>query len=91
MYINKAHEEQPDFPSAERFNYLLDVLNNGSGTTEETIKHIETKYNDQERYDEFFIFLIPLTHCHRVTILCVVSLISFKSVHLVNSSTMLIA
>ncbi|KAK1396156.1 zinc finger CCCH domain-containing protein 18-like [Heracleum sosnowskyi] len=48
MKLSEAHEEQPDFPSAERFNYLLDVLNNGSGTTEETIKHIETKYNDQE-------------------------------------------
>lgn len=53
MYIYEEHEEQQELPSAGRFNYLLDVLNNGSGTTEETIRNIETKFNDQERYSEF--------------------------------------
>ncbi|KAI3769558.1 hypothetical protein L6452_00667 [Arctium lappa] len=39
-----SHAQQMDFPSAERFNYLLDVLNN----REETIRQINTKYNEQE-------------------------------------------
>lgn len=39
-----SHAQQMDFPSAERFNYLLDVLNN----REETIRKINTKYNEQE-------------------------------------------
>lgn len=43
-----ARGEQAEFPSAERFNYLLDVLNNGS-TSEDNVRHISTHYNDQER------------------------------------------
>ncbi|XP_017245134.1 zinc finger CCCH domain-containing protein 18 isoform X2 [Daucus carota subsp. sativus] len=48
MKLSEAHEDQSDLPSTEGFNYLLDVLNNGSGTSEETIRCIETKYNDHE-------------------------------------------
>ncbi|KAM7492403.1 hypothetical protein LguiA_035324 [Lonicera macranthoides] len=44
---SEAHAEQTEFPSAERFNYLLDVLNNGS-TSDDKVRHINTKYNDQE-------------------------------------------
>ncbi|KAL0001500.1 hypothetical protein SO802_015281 [Lithocarpus litseifolius] len=43
----KLSEEQAEFPSAERFNYLLDVLNNGS-TSEDKVRHINTNYNDQD-------------------------------------------
>ncbi|XP_037496501.1 zinc finger CCCH domain-containing protein 18 isoform X3 [Jatropha curcas] len=43
----KFSEEQAEFPSAERFNYLLDVLNNGS-SSEEKLRHISTNYNDQD-------------------------------------------
>lgn len=50
-----AHVEQMEFPSAERFNYLLDVLNNGS-TSDDKVRHINTKYNDQERCVNFSIF-----------------------------------
>ncbi|XVE72544.1 hypothetical protein DITRI_Ditri11bG0047000 [Diplodiscus trichospermus] len=42
-----ACAEQADFPSAERFNYLLDVLNTGS-TSEEKVGHIGTTYSDQD-------------------------------------------
>ncbi|XP_022771675.1 zinc finger CCCH domain-containing protein 18-like isoform X2 [Durio zibethinus] len=42
-----AYAEQADFPSAERFNYLLDVLNTGS-TSEEKARHISTNYSDQD-------------------------------------------
>ncbi|KAK9284949.1 hypothetical protein L1049_024131 [Liquidambar formosana] len=48
LRLSEAHAvEQADFPSAERFNYLLDVLNNGS-TSEDKVRHISTNYNDQE-------------------------------------------
>ncbi|MBA0617860.1 hypothetical protein Godav_027274 [Gossypium davidsonii] len=40
-------DQAVDFPTAERFNYLLDVLNTGS-TSEEKVKHISTNYNDQD-------------------------------------------
>uniref|UniRef100_A0A2P2JL63 Zinc finger CCCH domain-containing protein 18 isoform X4 n=1 Tax=Rhizophora mucronata TaxID=61149 RepID=A0A2P2JL63_RHIMU len=43
----KFSEDQGDFPSAERFNYLLDVLNNGS-TSEDKLRHINTKYHEQD-------------------------------------------
>ncbi|OMO81338.1 hypothetical protein CCACVL1_12477 [Corchorus capsularis] len=43
----KSTDEQADFPSAERFNYLLDVLNTGS-TSEDRIRHITTNYGDQD-------------------------------------------
>ncbi|XP_024967564.1 zinc finger CCCH domain-containing protein 18-like isoform X1 [Cynara cardunculus var. scolymus] len=39
-----SHAQQMDFPTAEQFNYLLDVLN----SREETIRQINTKYNEQE-------------------------------------------
>ncbi|XWS36693.1 hypothetical protein CRYUN_Cryun20dG0107400 [Craigia yunnanensis] len=42
-----ACAEKADFPSAERFNYLLDVLNTGS-TSEEKVRHISTNYSDQD-------------------------------------------
>lgn len=38
-----------NFPSAERIDYLIGVLNNGS-TTSDRVKHVETNYTDQERY-----------------------------------------
>ncbi|GMP53715.1 hypothetical protein CsSME_00019100 [Camellia sinensis var. sinensis] len=44
-----ARAEQSEFQSADGFNYLLDVLNNGS-TTDDNVRHINTNYNDQERY-----------------------------------------
>lgn len=44
---SEGHAEQMEFTSAERFSYLLDVLNNGS-TSEENIRRINTKYNEQE-------------------------------------------
>ncbi|KAK9924357.1 hypothetical protein M0R45_032730 [Rubus argutus] len=43
----EAHAEQAEFPSAKEFNYLLDVLNNGS-TSEDKIRHINTNYNDHQ-------------------------------------------
>ncbi|XWS75876.1 hypothetical protein CRYUN_Cryun01aG0129400 [Craigia yunnanensis] len=42
-----ACAEQAAFPSAERFNYLLDVLNTGS-TSEEKVRHISTTYSGQD-------------------------------------------
>ncbi|KAL7216408.1 hypothetical protein ACSBR1_028364 [Camellia fascicularis] len=45
--LSEARAEQTEFPSADGFNYLLDVLNNGSN---ENVRRINTKYNDQERY-----------------------------------------
>lgn len=54
-----AHGEQAEFPSAEHFNYLLDVLNNGS-TSEDKLRHISTKYNDQDRYKVICIFVLLL-------------------------------
>lgn len=44
-YNSLAHAEQSEFPSAERFNYLLDVLNNGS-TSEDNLRHISTNFNE---------------------------------------------
>ncbi|KAM7498418.1 hypothetical protein LguiA_022832 [Lonicera macranthoides] len=44
---SEAQAEQVAFPSAEQFNYLLDVLNNGS-TSDENVRRINTRYNDQE-------------------------------------------
>ncbi|XP_015583939.2 zinc finger CCCH domain-containing protein 18 isoform X1 [Ricinus communis] len=43
----KLSEEHAEFPSAERFNYLLDVLNNGS-SSEGKFRRISTNYNDQD-------------------------------------------
>ncbi|KAJ4730202.1 zinc finger CCCH domain-containing protein 18 [Melia azedarach] len=47
LKLSEAGAEQAEFPSAVRFNYLLDVLNNGS-TSEEKVRHISTHYNDQD-------------------------------------------
>ncbi|KAA8526592.1 hypothetical protein F0562_008205 [Nyssa sinensis] len=41
-----AHAEQAEFASAERFNCLLNVLNNGS-TSKDKVRHIGTNYSDQ--------------------------------------------
>nr|DAD23607.1 TPA_asm: hypothetical protein HUJ06_025070 [Nelumbo nucifera] len=43
----KLSEDHNDFPSADRFNYLLDVLNNGS-TSDDKTRHTGTNYSDQE-------------------------------------------
>ncbi|XP_022758928.1 zinc finger CCCH domain-containing protein 18-like isoform X2 [Durio zibethinus] len=40
-------DEQADFPSAKRFNYLLDVLSTDS-TSEEKVRHTSTNYTDQD-------------------------------------------
>ncbi|KAL5794291.1 hypothetical protein ACOSP7_002885 [Xanthoceras sorbifolium] len=47
LKFSEARADQAEFPSAERFNYLLDVLNNGS-TSDDKIRHITTNYNDQD-------------------------------------------
>ncbi|XP_057956354.1 zinc finger CCCH domain-containing protein 18 isoform X2 [Malania oleifera] len=44
----KLSEEQVELESAERFHYLLDVLNHGSSTSEDKIRHTSPNYNDQE-------------------------------------------
>ncbi|KAJ9686868.1 hypothetical protein PVL29_015638 [Vitis rotundifolia] len=43
QHSDAAHAEQAEFPSAERLNYLLEVLNNGS-----TSEDRSTNYNEQE-------------------------------------------
>ncbi|KAH9804087.1 hypothetical protein WN944_002209 [Citrus x changshan-huyou] len=43
----KISEDHLNFPSAERIDYLIGVLNNGS-TTGDRVKHVETNYTDQE-------------------------------------------
>ncbi|GAV86841.1 RRM_6 domain-containing protein [Cephalotus follicularis] len=43
----KVSEDHLNFPSAERFSYLLDVLNNGS-STDDKIRHTDTTCTDQE-------------------------------------------
>lgn len=42
----KAAEDR-DFTSADRFNYLLDVMNNGS-TSDDKARHVNSNYNDQD-------------------------------------------
>ncbi|XP_024032095.1 zinc finger CCCH domain-containing protein 18 isoform X2 [Morus notabilis] len=44
----KLPEEQAEFPYAERFSYLLDVLNNASTSEEKELVHISTKCNEQD-------------------------------------------
>lgn len=39
-----------NFPSAERFDYLLDVLSSGSASDDGKRRHTDT-YTDQERYE----------------------------------------
>lgn len=48
LKLPEAGAEQAEFPSAERFSYLLDVLNNGSSTSEDKVRHISTHCNEQE-------------------------------------------
>ncbi|XP_068669293.1 zinc finger CCCH domain-containing protein 18-like isoform X3 [Aristolochia californica] len=43
----KFTEDLNDFSSADRFSYLLDVLNNGS-TNDDKNRHINNNYNDQD-------------------------------------------
>ncbi|GKV38683.1 hypothetical protein SLEP1_g46570 [Rubroshorea leprosula] len=40
-------QEDQHFPSAEQFNFLLEILNSNSGS-DEKIKHVEANYTDQE-------------------------------------------
>ncbi|XP_048327362.1 zinc finger CCCH domain-containing protein 18 [Ziziphus jujuba] len=47
LKLPEASAEQADFPSAERFNYLMDVFNNGS-SSEDKLWHINTNYKDQD-------------------------------------------
>ncbi|XP_021887115.1 zinc finger CCCH domain-containing protein 18 isoform X2 [Carica papaya] len=47
LKVPDACAEQNEFPSAERFNYLLDVLNTGS-TSEDRVRRVSTRYIDQE-------------------------------------------
>ena len=54
FYATLACAEQAEFPSAERFKYLLDVLNNGS-TSEDKVRHINTNCNDQDRYENIVL------------------------------------
>ncbi|XP_059661199.1 zinc finger CCCH domain-containing protein 18-like isoform X3 [Cornus florida] len=46
--FSEARAEQAEFRSADRFSYLLDVLNNGS--SDDKIRHISTNYNDQDSH-----------------------------------------
>ncbi|XP_038703251.1 zinc finger CCCH domain-containing protein 18-like [Tripterygium wilfordii] len=45
--LSEARPEQAEFPSAERFNYLLDVLNNGSNS-EDRARPFSSSYNDPD-------------------------------------------
>ncbi|KAK1581399.1 hypothetical protein Q3G72_005680 [Acer saccharum] len=45
----KVSEDHLKFPSTEHFNYLLDVLNNGS-TNDDKVGHVENKFTNQESY-----------------------------------------
>ncbi|PSS14330.1 Zinc finger CCCH domain-containing protein [Actinidia chinensis var. chinensis] len=47
LNVSKGHAEQSEFPSSGHFNYLLDVLNNGS-ITDDKVRCINTNYNDQD-------------------------------------------
>ncbi|GMY31035.1 zinc finger CCCH domain-containing protein 18-like isoform X4 [Fagus crenata] len=44
----KVSNDPFNFPSAERFNYLLDVLNSGSAGDDSKPGHTDTSYSDQE-------------------------------------------
>ncbi|XP_044492214.1 zinc finger CCCH domain-containing protein 18-like [Mangifera indica] len=46
LKLSEARAEEAEYLSAEQFNYLLDVLNNGS-TSEDNVRHMSTDYNDQ--------------------------------------------
>lgn len=48
MKLLEACAEQPEFTSAVHSNYMLNVLNNTSDTTEEMVGAIKTKHSDQE-------------------------------------------
>lgn len=48
-----------NFPSAECFNYLFDVLNSGS-TSDDKHKHTDTNYTDHERYKLYLLLLEDL-------------------------------
>ncbi|XP_070008807.1 zinc finger CCCH domain-containing protein 18 isoform X4 [Nicotiana tabacum] len=48
LKLREGRSEQLEFPSAESFNYLLDVYNNGS-TSEDKARHVKTSHCDQER------------------------------------------
>ena len=69
-----ACAEQADFPSAERFNYLLDVLKTGY-TNEEKVRHISTNYGDKDRYDFLLLSSPPLRKQHMLRVLFFESLL----------------
>ncbi|XP_042490517.1 zinc finger CCCH domain-containing protein 18-like isoform X2 [Macadamia integrifolia] len=47
LKLSEACADHNEFPSADRFNYLLDVLNNGS-TSDDKARHTSAIYADQE-------------------------------------------
>ncbi|XP_043691608.1 zinc finger CCCH domain-containing protein 18-like isoform X2 [Telopea speciosissima] len=47
LKLSEACADHNEFPSADRFNYLLDVLNNGS-TSDDKTRHTSSIYTDQE-------------------------------------------
>lgn len=58
-----ANPEQVDIQASERFNYFLDVLNNGS-TSGDKIRHIKTNSRDQDRYNRmlYLHYQSPILH-----------------------------
>ncbi|KAJ4980767.1 hypothetical protein NE237_031604 [Protea cynaroides] len=47
LKLTEASADHNEFPSADRFNYFFDVLNNGS-TSDDKARHTSTIYTDQE-------------------------------------------
>ncbi|XP_068668346.1 zinc finger CCCH domain-containing protein 18 isoform X1 [Aristolochia californica] len=47
LKLTEAFADYNDFSSADRFSYLLDVLNNGS-TSDDKNRHTSNNYNDQD-------------------------------------------
>lgn len=56
-----VYADHLNFPSAERFGHLFDVLNNGSNAADR-VKHAENNHNDQEWYENnvYFHYAINL-------------------------------
>ncbi|KAF7141660.1 hypothetical protein RHSIM_Rhsim06G0174300 [Rhododendron simsii] len=61
LKLPEARAEQTDFPSADHFSYMLDVLNNGS-TADDKVRLINTRRDDQERLvrSEFLVLDVVL-------------------------------
>lgn len=49
LFFISCYAENFFLQSAERFDYLLNVLNSGS-TSDDNPKHTDTNYTDQDRY-----------------------------------------